>query len=73
MNSREQSLRKHNERLAAQVHFLLDIIDRMAADHELLGSVACAFAWDLQRDYEDLYDGPLGTWETAARKAEEVP
>jgi len=67
VNTREQNLRKHNERLAAQVHFLLDIIDRMAADHELLGSVACGFAWDVTCN-----DGlPLELWKMRDREAEE--
>lgn len=69
MNTREQMLRKHNERLAAQVRFLLEMMDSMAADHELLGSVACGFAWDLQVDDEET----LYLWEYSAKRAEEAP
>lgn len=47
MNSQTQYLKQQNQRLQQQVHFLLDVVDRMAADHEFLGSIACGFAWDL--------------------------
>lgn len=69
MNSREQYLKQQNQRLQQQVHFLLDVVDRMAADHELLGSVACGFAWDMQVDDEET----LYLWEYSAKRAEEVP
>lgn len=76
MNYREQYLKQQNQRLQQQVHFLLDVVDRMAADHELLGSVACGFAWDM----ESHFDGPNTAgaspamlWEYRQRLAEEVP
>lgn len=62
-------LRKHNERLAAQVRFLLDMMDSMGADHEFLGSVACGFAWDMQSDYSDYTVTPLSYWEQRAEGA----
>ena len=73
MNAREQFLQRQNQRLQQQVHFLLDVVDRMAADHEFLGSVACGFAWDMQNAYGDYTTAPLNYWSHGQAMAGEVP
>lgn len=47
MNSREQYLKKQNERLEAQVLVLTKAFENLYVENELTGSFACAFAWDL--------------------------
>lgn len=67
MNAHAQYLQQQNKRLAAQVHFLIDVIDRMNAEHELLGSVACGFAWDMAVDDDET----IYLWDYSAKRAEE--
>lgn len=73
MNAQVRYLQKQNERLATQVHFLLDVVDRMAADHEFLGSIACGFAWDMNSGWNAGDEEGIYVWEASARRAEEVP
>lgn len=46
------------------------LLDSMAADHELLESVACGFAWDLEASAIEA-DWPLVLWEQSAKEASE--
>lgn len=71
MNAREQYLQKQNQRLQNQVHFLLDVLERMQLDHDFLGSVACGVAWDASAEWQTgTCSDPLYLWETAETKAE---
>lgn len=47
MNSREQYLKKQVERKDAQISVLVRAFENLTVENELLGSIACAFAWDL--------------------------
>lgn len=66
MNSTTQVLKKQNEQLRRQVAFMGALLDSMAADHELLGSVACGFAWDLEASAIEA-DWPLVLWEQSEK------
>lgn len=59
MNSREQILKKQVERKDAQIAVLMQAFDNLIVENEVLGSIACAFAWDLADTLSDSFDDPI--------------
>lgn len=73
MNTREQYLQKQNERLANQNAVLLRAFENLMTENEVLGSIACAFAWDLvaSANYSrmgcDVVDLAISDWDEAVK------